>query len=155
VDVVACFLEKERKALFEGESAVVGADGDRSRAGRTGRRGVAFGERRHPAGVIENTGNDVAHEVPDLFFELDRLGQRGIGEVRPNFRCWAKWPAYQSPRKEFGAKRVDQLRDNLLAAQIRFSADELAALDEVSRLPSEYPGWMLERQGAYRAHMKA
>ena len=54
-----------------------------------------------------------------------------------------------------GAKRVDQLRDNLLAAQIRFSADELAALDEVSRLPSEYPGWMLERQGAYRAHMKA
>ncbi|AZT83276.1 aldo/keto reductase [Marinobacter sp. NP-4(2019)] len=54
-----------------------------------------------------------------------------------------------------GAKRVDQLRDNLLAAQIRFSADELAALDEVSRLPAEYPGWMLERQGEYRAHMKA
>jgi aryl-alcohol dehydrogenase-like predicted oxidoreductase len=54
-----------------------------------------------------------------------------------------------------GAKRIDQLRDNLLAAQIRFSADELAALDEVSRLPAEYPGWMLERQGAYRAHMKA
>lgn len=51
-----------------------------------------------------------------------------------------------------GAKRIDQLRDNLLAAQIRFSADELAALDEVSRLPAEYPGWMLERQGAYRAH---
>ena len=54
-----------------------------------------------------------------------------------------------------GAKRVDQLRDNLLAAQVRFSADELAALDEVSRLPTEYPGWMLERQGEYRAHMKA
>lgn len=54
-----------------------------------------------------------------------------------------------------GAKRIDQLRDNLLAAQIRLSADELAALDEVSRLPAEYPGWMLERQGAYRAHMKA
>ena len=51
-----------------------------------------------------------------------------------------------------GAKRIDQLRDNLLAAQIRFSADELAALDEVSRLPAEYPGWMLERQGEYRAH---
>lgn len=51
-----------------------------------------------------------------------------------------------------GAKRVDQLRDNILAAQIRFSADELTALDEVSRLPAEYPGWMLERQGEYRAH---
>ncbi|MDX1804272.1 MAG: aldo/keto reductase [Alcanivorax sp.] len=52
-----------------------------------------------------------------------------------------------------GAKRVDQLRDNILAAQVRFSEDELAALDKVSRLPAEYPGWMLERQGTYRAHM--
>lgn len=50
-----------------------------------------------------------------------------------------------------GAKRVDQLQDNLRAAQIRFSDDELSALDEVSRLPAEYPGWMLKRQGEYRA----
>lgn len=53
-----------------------------------------------------------------------------------------------------GAKQIDQLQDNILAAQIRFSDDELMALDKVSRLPAEYPGWMQERQGAYRAHMK-
>ena len=53
-----------------------------------------------------------------------------------------------------GAKREDQLRDNIQAARIRFSDDELAALDDVSRLPAEYPGWMLERQGEYRAHMR-
>jgi len=47
--------------------------------------------------------------IPRFWFELDRLGQRGIGEVRPNFRCWAKRPQYQSPRKEFGAKRVDNV----------------------------------------------
>jgi hypothetical protein len=28
--------------------------------------------------------------------------------------------------------------------------DELAALDEVSQLPAEYPGWMLARVGEYR-----
>ncbi|MEQ5836194.1 aldo/keto reductase [Marinobacter sp. NFXS9] len=50
-----------------------------------------------------------------------------------------------------GAKRVDQLQDNIRAAQVRFSDDERAALDEVSRLPAEYPGWMLERQGGYRS----
>ncbi|WP_203142765.1 aldo/keto reductase [Marinobacter mangrovi] len=50
-----------------------------------------------------------------------------------------------------GAKRVDQLQDNIRAAQVRFSDDELAALDDVSRLPAEYPGWMLERQGGYRS----
>lgn len=54
-----------------------------------------------------------------------------------------------------GAKRVDQLQDNIQAARIRISDDELAALDDVSRLPAEYPGWMLERQGKYRAHMES
>ncbi|MES1264847.1 MAG: aldo/keto reductase, partial [Variovorax sp.] len=49
-----------------------------------------------------------------------------------------------------GAKRPDQLADNLAATKLTLSASELAALDEVSRLPSEYPGWMFERQGEYR-----
>ena len=50
-----------------------------------------------------------------------------------------------------GAKRVAQLDDNIAATAIRLSADELAALGKVSALPSEYPGWMLERQGGARA----
>lgn len=49
-----------------------------------------------------------------------------------------------------GAKRPDQLADNLASTQVSLSADELRALDEVSRLPSEYPGWMFQRQGEYR-----
>ena len=54
-----------------------------------------------------------------------------------------------------GAKRPDQLADNLAAAQVRLSADDLAKLDEVSRLPAEYPGWMFERQGEYRRKQMA
>ncbi|HTP98193.1 MAG TPA: aldo/keto reductase [Casimicrobiaceae bacterium] len=49
-----------------------------------------------------------------------------------------------------GAKRVDQLADNIAAAKVRLTADELAALDRVSALPIEYPGWMFTRQGDYR-----
>ncbi len=49
-----------------------------------------------------------------------------------------------------GAKRPEQLTDNLAATQVSLSADELQALDAVSRLPSEYPGWMFERQWEYR-----
>lgn len=52
-----------------------------------------------------------------------------------------------------GAKRADQLADNVAAVNVRLEPAELAALDEVSQLVPEYPGWMLERQGAYRAHM--
>ena len=49
-----------------------------------------------------------------------------------------------------GARRPEQLADNLAATNVTLSADELAALDEVSRLPAEYPGWMFERQGEVR-----
>jgi len=52
-----------------------------------------------------------------------------------------------------GAKRPEQLSDNIGAAALVLSPDDLAALDAVTQLPTEYPGWMIERQGAYRAHM--
>jgi aryl-alcohol dehydrogenase-like predicted oxidoreductase len=49
-----------------------------------------------------------------------------------------------------GARRVEQLDDNIAACEVQLSAEELAKLDEISRLPAEYPGWMLERQGEPR-----
>lgn len=50
-----------------------------------------------------------------------------------------------------GAKRIEQLQDNIRSTEVALSAEDLAALDAVSALPPEYPGWMLERQGQYRA----
>ncbi len=50
-----------------------------------------------------------------------------------------------------GARTNEQLDDNLAAAEIELTADEVAALDAASALPPEYPGWMLERQGGRRA----
>jgi aryl-alcohol dehydrogenase-like predicted oxidoreductase len=49
-----------------------------------------------------------------------------------------------------GAKTLEQLADNLAAADLRLADTELAILDEVSKLPREYPGWMFERQTADR-----
>jgi aryl-alcohol dehydrogenase-like predicted oxidoreductase len=42
-----------------------------------------------------------------------------------------------------GAKRPDQLADNLLAVATQLTADQLERLDQASALPPEYPGWML------------
>jgi aryl-alcohol dehydrogenase-like predicted oxidoreductase len=50
-----------------------------------------------------------------------------------------------------GAKRVEQLQDNMGATQVTLDEADLASLDAISKLPAEYPGWMLERQGGYRA----
>ncbi|MBV8972937.1 MAG: aldo/keto reductase [Sphingomonadaceae bacterium] len=49
-----------------------------------------------------------------------------------------------------GAKRPEQLRENLAAAALVLTADDLAALDVATALAPEYPGWMIARQGAYR-----
>jgi aryl-alcohol dehydrogenase-like predicted oxidoreductase len=43
----------------------------------------------------------------------------------------------------FGARTLAQLDDNLAAADIVLAADELATLDKVSALNSEYPTWKI------------
>ncbi|QSB45044.1 aldo/keto reductase [Tsuneonella flava] len=54
-----------------------------------------------------------------------------------------------------GAKRVDQLDDNLGAANVKLTDEELATLDACCPLPREYPGWMIQRQSEYRAGANA
>ncbi|MCA8302064.1 aldo/keto reductase [Burkholderia seminalis] len=49
-----------------------------------------------------------------------------------------------------GAKRIEQLEDNLGAVDVVLAEDELAGLDAVSALPPAYPGWMIDRQDASR-----
>jgi len=49
-----------------------------------------------------------------------------------------------------GAKRVDQLQQNLAAVDVQLTAEEMKQLDEVSALPPEYPGWMIPFQNVNR-----
>jgi aryl-alcohol dehydrogenase-like predicted oxidoreductase len=49
-----------------------------------------------------------------------------------------------------GAKSIEQLDDNLAAADLTLTPEEIARLDEVSAMAPEYPAWMLARQGAAR-----
>ena len=49
-----------------------------------------------------------------------------------------------------GAKKPEQLADNLGAVDVQFTAEELANLNEISKLTPEYPGWMIDRQARDR-----
>jgi len=49
-----------------------------------------------------------------------------------------------------GANKPQQLTDNLGSVAVQLNIDELATLDEVSKLAPEYPGWMIERQSSDR-----
>jgi len=45
-----------------------------------------------------------------------------------------------------GAKTLEQLDDNLAAADLQLTPDEIDRLNALSALEPEYPGWMVERQ---------
>jgi aryl-alcohol dehydrogenase-like predicted oxidoreductase len=49
-----------------------------------------------------------------------------------------------------GARRIDQLEDNIAATKVELSAEELATLDSVSALTPEYPEWSIAMQRANR-----
>ena len=49
-----------------------------------------------------------------------------------------------------GAKRIEQLEQNLAAVDVQLAPEEIKRLDEVSALPPEYPGWMVPFQNVNR-----
>jgi aryl-alcohol dehydrogenase-like predicted oxidoreductase len=52
-----------------------------------------------------------------------------------------------------GAKTREQLADNIAASEVKLSTEDLSALNEVSALAREYPGWMVERMGSDRLNI--
>ena len=54
-----------------------------------------------------------------------------------------------------GAKRPEQLADNIAATALALSPAELQQINDASALAPEYPGWMFERQGEYRRKQMA
>ncbi|WP_174508452.1 aldo/keto reductase [Klebsiella oxytoca] len=87
-----------------------------------------------------------AFDCIDVMREI--AGAKGVSVAQVALAWLLHQPAVSSVI--IGAKRREQLADNLAAVDIRLSQEELAQLDTVSALPREYPGWMLERQGEYR-----
>ena len=54
-----------------------------------------------------------------------------------------------------GAKRLEQLEDNLRALDVRFTPEELQLVGAASALPPEYPGWMIDLWSGARAEQLA
>jgi aryl-alcohol dehydrogenase-like predicted oxidoreductase len=53
-----------------------------------------------------------------------------------------------------GANKIEQLEDDLKSIDIQFTDVEFQELDKASKLPSEYPNWMLEFTGGDRQKNK-
>jgi aryl-alcohol dehydrogenase-like predicted oxidoreductase len=67
-------------------------------------------------------------------------------------RVAISWLLHKAPVTSviIGAKTVEQLNDNMAAVDLQLTPEQMATLDKVSALPSEYPGWMVDRLSADR-----
>ena len=112
---------------------------------------------RSAEGRSEGDGRRTSFDFPPVdFARADALieAMRGMAESRKSSiaQIALAWLLYQDAVSTVivGAKRADQLADNIAACEVALTAAELATLDQLSVLPAEYPGWMLDFQKGYR-----
>ena len=115
-------------------------------SGKYGRDDASKGEGRRAQFDFPPVAQDRGYNVIDAMRPMAEV--RGVSVAQIALAWLLHQPVVTSVI--VGATRIEQLEDNIGAADVTLSADELTVLDEVSRLPAEYPGWMFERQGDYR-----
>jgi aryl-alcohol dehydrogenase-like predicted oxidoreductase len=138
---IAPLLEAERLGLMVWSplaGGLLSGKYDRNGNGPEGSRRASFD--------FPPVDKDRAFDCVDVMREI--ADERGVSVAR----IALAWVLHQRFVMSviIGAKTIEQLDDNLAATQIKLTTGELAKLDKVSALPPEYPGWMLERQGANR-----
>ncbi len=89
-----------------------------------------------------------------------RLGRKGLDALEEIARAHGVSPARAAlawllakPHVTsviIGAKKPEQLEDDLASVSLKLTGEQLKRLDEVSELPPEYPGWMLQRMSQDR-----
>ncbi len=89
---------------------------------------------------------DKAYDILDVLHPMAQ--EKGVSVAQLSL----SWLLHQSVVSTviIGAKKPEQLEDNLKSVDVKFTADELKKLDEVSQLTPEYPGWMFARTGGDR-----
>jgi aryl-alcohol dehydrogenase-like predicted oxidoreductase len=120
-------------------------------SGKYGREQQGEAGSRRTAFDFPPVDKDRAWDVVDAMRPIAQA--RGVSVAQVALAWLLHQPAVTSVI--VGAKKPEQLADNIAATNVKLTADELNRLDEVSRLPAEYPGWMLERQGESRRKQAA
>jgi aryl-alcohol dehydrogenase-like predicted oxidoreductase len=85
----------------------------------------------------------------DIIDVLGEVGKQHNASVAQIALAWVRQQK-QVTSTIIGAKRIEQLHDNIKSTEIELTADDLQKIHEVSALPKEYPGWMVERQSQDR-----
>jgi aryl-alcohol dehydrogenase-like predicted oxidoreductase len=111
-------------------------------SGKYTRENATTGDSRRDKFDFPPINKDKAYDIIDVLGGISKAHNASVAQVA------LAWVRLQKGITStiIGAKTIDQLHDNLKSVNIELSADDLKRIDEVSALPQEYPGWMVERQ---------
>lgn len=119
-------------------------------SGKYSRSRQGSGDDRHTKMMFQPVDLDKSYRIIDVLEEMAKERESTVARIA------LAWVLHQPAVTSVivGAKRPDQLQDNLAASDIELTPDELARLDEVSKLPAEYLTWpfMEEDESIIRKH---
>lgn len=104
------------------------------------------GEGRRTQADFPPVDKDKAYDIIDVMKKI--ADAKGTSVARVGLAWLLHKPVVTSVI--IGAKTTAQLEDNLAATDLKLSAEDMKALDDVSALKREYPQWMQDRQTAGR-----
>ena len=87
-----------------------------------------------------------AYDIIDLMIEIGKHYSVSAAQVA---LAWVLQKPFVTS-VIIGAKKHEQLLDNIDSTKLQLNVDEINQLDNISALAPEYPGWMLERQSQGR-----
>jgi len=115
-------------------------------SGKYTRNNEKAGDSRRDNFDFPPVNKEKAYDIIDVLAEVGKQHNVSVAEIA------LAWVRQQKGVTStiIGAKNTDQLHANIKSTNVELSADDLKKIDEVSALPKEYPGWMVERQSSDR-----
>jgi len=115
-------------------------------SGKYNRNNEKAGDSRRDTFDFPPVNKEKAYDIIDVITEVGKQYNVSAAQVA------LAWVRLQKGITStiIGAKNPDQLLDNVKSVELVLSEDDLNKINEISALPREYPGWMVERQSADR-----
>ncbi len=115
-------------------------------SGKFTRNNKIAGDSRRDSFDFPPVNKEKAYDIIDVMLELGK--NKGVSAAQVALAWLLKKPGVTSII--IGAKKLEQLQDNIAATELNLNTEEMQQLDGISALAPEYPGWMLERQATGR-----
>lgn len=111
-------------------------------SGKYTRNNEVAGDSRRDSFDFPPINKEKAYDIIDVMAEIGQRYQVSVATVALNWVM--RQPGVTSTI--IGAKRMEQLKDNLSASDLRLSDEDMQRLNEISAQAPQYPGWMVARQ---------